>query len=101
MIHCCLHQRRTTAETVMCLRYSNFQKEMNTEVAAMKAEHRRKKLNRSVLQGSVDPLNNTKPKSESLQKQEKHVANCQIRCIPPNQIHKQQCNVPKRIPIGG
>jgi hypothetical protein len=37
-------------------RYSNYQKEMNAEVAAMRAaEDRRKELNRSAQQGSVDP----------------------------------------------
>lgn len=76
-------------------RYSEYQKEMNAEAAAVMAEDRRKELNRSAQQGSVDPPNNANPnamlslrqvidvgimvrglsKAESLQKQEKHMAN--------------------------
>ncbi len=76
-------------------RYSEYQKQMNAEAAAMRAEDRRKELNRSAQQGSVDPSNNANPnamlsspqtivvgimvrglsKAESLQKQEKHMAN--------------------------
>ncbi len=41
-----------------CRRYSNYQKEMNAEVAAMRAQDRYKELNRSAQQGSVDPPNN-------------------------------------------
>ncbi len=68
---------------------------MNAEAAAMMAEDCRKELNCSTQQGSVDPPNNANPnamlslrqiiyagimvcslsKAESLQKQEKHVAN--------------------------
>ena len=78
-----------------CRRYSGYQKEMNAEVAAMRAKNCCKELNRSAQQGSVDPPNNANPnamlssrqmidvgitvrglsKVESLQKQEKHVAN--------------------------
>jgi hypothetical protein len=76
-------------------KYSEHQKEMNAEAAAMMAEDCRKELNCSTQQGSVDPPNNANPnamlslrqiiyagimvcslsKAESLQKQEKHVAN--------------------------
>jgi hypothetical protein len=92
---------------------------MYAEVAAMRAEDCRKELNRSAQQGSVDPPNDANlnamlssrqmidvgimvrslSKAESLQKQEKHVANQVIQFvksdIPPDQIHKQRCNVPK------
>ena len=82
-------------------RYSEYQKEMNAEAAAVMAEDRRKELNRSAQQGSVDPPNNANPnamlslrqvidvgimvrglsKAESLQKQEKHVANRVIQFV--------------------
>jgi hypothetical protein len=76
-------------------RYSEYQKEMNAEVAAMRVEDHCKELNRSAQQGSGDPPNNANlnamlssrqmidvgimvrglPKAESLQIKEKHVAN--------------------------
>ena len=77
-------------------RYNGYRREMEdeAEAAAMRAEARRKELNRSTQQGAVDPPNNSNPnvmlpsrqiidvgisvrglsKAESIQKQEKHVA---------------------------
>jgi hypothetical protein len=77
-------------------RYNGYRREMEdeAEAAAMKAEAHRKELNRSTQQGAANPPNNANPnvmlpsrqiidvgisvrglsKAESIQKQEKHVA---------------------------
>ena len=81
-------------------RYSEYQREMDAEGVAMRAENYRKELNRGAQQGAADPPNNTNPnamsstqmidvgitvcglsKAESMQKQEKHIANRVIQFV--------------------
>ena len=87
-----------------CQRNTEYQKEMNAEAqaAGMRAEDRRKESNRSAQKGAAHPPNNANPnamlssarqiidvgitvrglsKAESLQKQEKHVANRVIQFV--------------------